>query len=227
MAKSSSNRPALKRALSRVSLIAAALSLGACTQLDNAIASVPYLAMMRNSPFFDPYEAPLPAPPGSIPYESPAGVHMPPQEPTDDALNAFAVSNLARNPYAHDDTAALAYGRKMYERHCSVCHNNNGAGNGSVVGPGKFPMAPSLLTSTRSEGYMYAIMRSGRGLMPAYGARVNHSERWAIATYVLHLQAQAGRAAPATGAATTGVTPAAPATGTAAPATTTSGQENR
>jgi mono/diheme cytochrome c family protein len=217
----------------RFALVAAAtVALGGCTQLDNAIASVPYLAMMRNAPFFDPYEAPLPPPPGSIPYESPAGVHMPPQEATEDALNAFAASNLAKNPYAHDDTTVLAFGKKMYERNCSVCHGADGKGNGPIVGRGKFPMGPSLVISTKSEGYMYGIMRSGRGLMPSYGARVNHSERWAIATYVLHLQAQGGNAGattPAAGAAPAGAAPAGATTGSsAAPAaTTTSGQENR
>lgn len=233
LAKSSSKLGMYGRAMKRLSLAAGVtLVLGGCTEIDNAIASVPYLAMMRNAPSFDPYEAPLPAPPGSIPYESPAGVHMPPQEPTEEALNAFAASNLAKNPYAHDDTVALAFGQKMYDRHCSVCHGADGKGNGPVVGPGKFPMGPSLVTSVKSEGYTYAIMRSGRNLMPSYGARVNHSERWAIATYVVRLQAQGGNTGgttPAAGVVPAGAVPGSATTGgSAAPAaTTTSGQENR
>jgi mono/diheme cytochrome c family protein len=227
----------LAKSSSRLALLAsAALALGGCTQLDNAIASVPYLAMMRNAPFFDPYEAPLPPPPGSIPYEGPAGEHMGPLDATDAALTAFAATPKGKNIYAHDDPTALAFGKKMYERNCLVCHGADAKGNGPIVGPGKFPMGPSLVASTRSEGYMYAIIRAGRGMMPSYGARVNHTERWAIITYVAHLRAQAGgSAAPAAGATApaAGVPTAGAPAGSASPATTTggttppAGQENR
>jgi hypothetical protein len=37
---------------------------------------------------------------------------------------------------------------------------------------------------------MYAVIRAGRGLMPAYGPRMNHLERWATVMYVRQLQAQ-------------------------------------
>ena len=211
--------------LSRLAVVASiALSAGACTQLDNTLASVPFLAFMRNAPSFDPYEAPRNAPPGSIPFESPAGVYLPPQEPTETALQAFALSPAGRNPFQSGDTAVLALGKKMYDRHCMVCHNTDGTGNGPVVGPGKFPLAPTLVGSTalgKSDGYIYGIIRAGRNLMPAYGARINHTERWAIATYVKHLQAQGGAAVPAA-PQTTGAPGAAPA-GTPAPA----GQESR
>jgi mono/diheme cytochrome c family protein len=212
----------LAKSSSRLALLAsAAIALGGCTQLDNAIASVPYLAMMRNAPAFDPYEAPLPPPPGSVPYEGPAGAAMPPLAAVEDSLIAFAASPRGQNIYKHDDAAALAFGQKMYERNCLVCHGADAKGTGPIVGPDKFPMAPSLVASTRSEGYMYAVIRAGRGLMPSYGARVNHTERWAIVTYVAHLRAQAGGAATATAPATTTAKPSA-ATAPTAPA----GQEN-
>jgi mono/diheme cytochrome c family protein len=211
-----------------VLVVAASMSFGGCTQLDNAIASVPYLAMMRNAPFFDPYEAPLNAPPGSIPFSGPQGVHLPPLEPTDPAISAFAASPYAKNPYAHGDTAVLAYGQKMFERHCSVCHNKDGRGNGPIVGPGKFPMGPSLITPGRSEGYVYGIIRAGRGVMPSYGARTSHNDRWAIATYVAHLQEQAGAvpaAVPAPAAPGGPPTPGTPNSGTTqTPVTTTTNQ---
>jgi mono/diheme cytochrome c family protein len=203
--------------------------------LDNTLAAVPYLAFMREAPAFDPYEAPLPPPPGSIPSESPVGVYMPPMEATDAALQAFAASPAGQDPYAADDTAALALGQKMFERHCAVCHGPDAKGHGSVVGPGRFPMNPPDLTATgRPPGYIYGIIRTGRGLMPSYGARTTHTERWAIATYVQHLQAGAGAAPTGTGAA--GAVTGAPAGTGAAPADTMSagatapaaaGQENQ
>lgn len=181
-----------------------------CTPLDNALAAVPIFAFLRDAPSFDPYEHPLPAPPGSVPFLSPAGEIMAPLEATEAALNAFAASPQGQNPLAADDPAALVHGQVMYERNCAVCHGTQGAGNGPLAGAGKFPYVPPLgsgVALTRVDGYVYGIIRAGRGLMPAYGARISHLERWAIVNYVNQLQAQAGGGAapvapPAAGART-------------------------
>ena len=177
------------------------LTAGGCTQIDNALAKVPVFAFMRESPFFDPYEHPLPPPPGSVPFESPNGPVLPPLQATEQALNEFAGGPYGRNPLAADDPAALTLGQTMYERHCAVCHGPQGGGDGPLRGPGKFPVIPSLISgpaTTRVDGYLYGIIRAGRGLMPAYGARMTHTERWSIVVYVNYLQARAGApAAPA------------------------------
>jgi mono/diheme cytochrome c family protein len=182
------------------------LSASACTQIDNALAKVPIFAFLREAPFFDPYEHPLPAPPGSVPFLSPNGGELlPPLEATEQALNAFAASPYGQNPLAADDTAALRVGQLMYERHCFVCHGTQGLGDGPIIAPNKFAFPPpSLLAApaaTRSDGYVYGVIRAGRGLMPAYGARMTHMERWAIVNYVNSLQAAAGAAAPQPAAA--------------------------
>jgi hypothetical protein len=49
---------------------------------------------------------------------------------------------------------------------------------------------------------MYAVVRAGRGRMPAYGARMTHIERWAVVNYVNTLQAPAARRRGAAPAAT-------------------------
>jgi mono/diheme cytochrome c family protein len=166
-----------------------------CTRIDNALASVPVFAFMRSAPSFDPYEHPLPAPPGAIPFESPNGPVLPPLEASEQALTAFAAGRWGVNPLDADDAAALALGQVMYDRHCSVCHGVTGLGDGPVVGPGRFPLAPSLVeapATDRTDGYVYAVIRAGRGLMPAYGTRMTHTERWAVVNYVNSLQARAG-----------------------------------
>lgn len=189
--KSSSRR--LRRT---VGLLAVALALvpSGCTRIDNALASIPFLAFMRDSPSFDPYEAPRPAPPGSVPFESPAGEVLPPLEGTIAALEAFGASPAGQNPLSPDDTAALRLGKVMYDRHCMVCHGVTGQGNGPVVGPNKFPFAPNIAAPPSTgfaDGYVYGIIRAGRGLMPAYGGRTTHLERWAMVNYVRQLQAAA------------------------------------
>lgn len=182
-----------------------------CTQIDNALASVPIFAFMRSAPSFGPYEHPLPAPPGSVPFQSPYGPALPPLEATDAALRAFADGPWGRNPFAADDQTALATGLVMYDRHCAVCHGASGGGDGPLAGPGRFPVVPPVASGnalTLSDGYVFAIIRAGRGLMPAYGARMNYDEAWAIVTYVNQLQVNAGAApAPAPAAAPTGTPP--------------------
>ena len=48
------------------------------------------------------------------------------------------------------------------------------------------------LNNAYSDAYLYAMIRVGRGLMPEYGSRVTHFDRWHIVNYVRQLQAQAG-----------------------------------
>lgn len=178
-------------------LFVISLLLPACTRIDNALASVPIFAFLREAPSFDPYEHPLPPPPGSVPFMSPNGESLPPLEASEAALNAFAASPDGQNPLAGDDPAALALGQVMYERHCAVCHGVQGAGDGPLAGPGRFPVVPPLVSGTalgRADGYVYGVIRAGRGLMPSYGARMTHIERWSVVTYVNSLQGAAGAA---------------------------------
>jgi mono/diheme cytochrome c family protein len=74
-------------------------------------------------------------------------------------------------------------------------------------------MGPNLTlpaTTGRSDGYIYAIIRAGRGLMPSYGPRMTHLERWATVSYVRQLQRAAGGspqvATPTTAPASTATT---------------------
>jgi mono/diheme cytochrome c family protein len=188
----------------------------ACTKMEDGAASIPVFSFMRNSPGFDPYEAPRPAPYGSVPYGTPAGESLGPMEASEAGLNEFA--GRITSPFAGADTAALRAGQVMYDRNCAVCHGPQGKGDGSIIGPGKFPMAPNLTlpaTQGRSDGYIYAIIRAGRGLMPSYGPRMNHLERWATVMYVRQLQGGAASAPAAAPAPTTQPAPATtPATAT-------------
>ncbi|HSJ26029.1 MAG TPA: cytochrome c [Longimicrobiales bacterium] len=208
MATSNGTRARRRRLLTGAALLAV-MTAPACTRIDNALASVPVFMFMRNTPSFDPYANPLPPAPGSVPFESPSGPALPPLAATQQALEAWAAGPWGQNPYAADDAVVLATGQVMYERHCAVCHGVGGGGDGPLVGPTLFPLMPSLIAAPAtglSDGYVYAVIRAGRGLMPAYGTRITHDERWAIVTYVNSLQAQAGvqQPAPAQDAAAAG-----------------------
>jgi mono/diheme cytochrome c family protein len=96
-------------------------------------------------------------------------------------------------------------GDTLYNTYCAVCHGHTGAGNGPVSA--RLVGVPSLLTDRArayTDGYLYSMIRYGRGLMPKYGDKVPvPANRWAIVNHLRALQA----AAPAPAA------PPAPATG--------------
>ncbi|HEX7240415.1 MAG TPA: cytochrome c [Longimicrobiaceae bacterium] len=193
-------------------LVLGSLLLSGCTDwagydLDVLTGKVPWLATMREGVQLDPWENPrLPAP-GSVPARSPNG----------DAPAEFAQTQLdsaaatLRNPYPV--TPAFAErGETQYARNCSVCHAANGAGNGPVVGQGKFPFAPAINsapTQARSDGYIYGVIRVGRGLMPPYGDRMSQADMWAVVHYVRRLQGSSENPAPPP--AVSGQPPASPA----------------
>lgn len=185
------------RARAVVGVVAlAALASTGCTRIEEAMASVPFLNFMHEAPSFDPYEAPRPAPPNSVPLASPAGGWEPniPTPVTEAALQGFAAE--VTNPLPMD-TAVLRRGQEVYQTYCFVCHGAAGQGNGPVVDPaaGKFPMGPALTIPTtvgRSDGYIYAVVKAGRGLMPSY-RRIPPQDRWAVVNYVRQLQAAGGQ----------------------------------
>jgi mono/diheme cytochrome c family protein len=109
-----------------------------------------------------------------------------------------------------------AAGDTLYQNFCSVCHGPTGNADGTVsrqIG------APSLLTARARayrDGYIYSIIRYGRGVMPRYGDKVYApAERWAVVNHVRKLQAQSP-APPAAPGAATPVPPAPSATGSTA-----------
>jgi len=187
----------MRRRVLLATMAGASVALGACTKIDNTLAKVPIFAFMHDAPSFDPYEHPLPPAPGSVPFESPAGEVLPPLQGDETSLRAFAASPQGQNPLAANDPIALEMGKLMYDRHCSVCHGPQGAGDGSIVGGTGLPQGfvPPLSSGnalTLPDGYIYGVIRAGRGRMPAYGPRTTHIERWAIVSYVNSLQGQGG-----------------------------------
>jgi mono/diheme cytochrome c family protein len=94
------------------------------------------------------------------------------------------------NPVAAD-ARSLENGRKYYQINCAVCHGDRGAGDGLAV---RFGMAGinvvSDVTRARSDGYMFGMIRNGRGLMPTYN-RIEEPDRWDVVNYLRALQSGA------------------------------------
>lgn len=167
--------------------VVAALGIAGCTDIEDAMARVDMLNFMRESPAFDPYEAPRVPPERSVPTASPGAEWEPPLENTDAALRAWG--DTMTNPVPGTD-AVLTTGAEAFQTYCAVCHGVSGEGDGPLVGTGKLPFATNLMlqpTIDRSDGYIYGIVRVGRGLMPSY-RRIPTAERWAVVHYVRYLQ---------------------------------------
>jgi mono/diheme cytochrome c family protein len=196
-----------------------ALAFSGCTDaagydLDYLLGKLPFLSTMRATIGYEAQVMPRMPAPGTVPVSGPNGAvpGMFAQARLDSA--AATLTSPPATP------ASAQRGMVVYQNQCSPCHGAAGAGSGPVTGPGKFPLGPPLTSASavgRSDGYLYSVIRVGRGLMPAYGDRIGHDDRWAVVAYLRQVQGGAGAPAaappvPAAGAPAPG-TPA--ATGTA------------
>ena len=97
-----------------------------------------------------------------------------------------------KNPTPASDSS-LANGRKYFQINCAVCHGERAMGDGPAT---KFGM-PGInltmdLTKGRSDGYIFGMIRNGRGLMPPYN-RIEEMDRWDVVNYLRALQGVSGK----------------------------------
>lgn len=187
-------RPDL-RALAAALLVAA---LGGCNWYydklpspDDALKLVPWFDHMIKSQAISPYQRadiPRNTVPGTVP------IHRAEMDWRDEfargvTTTADALVNPLGDFYRFDPEAVLARGDTLYKVFCSMCHGPLGNLGGTIshlVG------APSIVTAVarnRSDGYLYSIIRYGRGVMGRYGDKITRPEdRWAVVTYLRRLQ---------------------------------------
>ena len=160
-----------------------------CTTLDRAVGAIPWFTTMRDQiatrPFENPWgdsaRAPRFLPPeGSVPTTG-----------REDSLDIFTPQGLrAVDALRRPGELPALRGRLIYDQYCAVCHGVQGKGDGSVAG--RFGYVPDItqdMTRQRSDGYLYAIIRHGRGIMPRYGDKIRDTrDRWAVVQYVRTLQ---------------------------------------
>jgi mono/diheme cytochrome c family protein len=103
--------------------------------------------------------------------------------------NIIAMQNIP-NPVAAD-SASVNRGRIQFQINCAVCHGPAGLGNGVVTKYGLYPPAiggPNAnAAKALSDGYIFGIIRNGRGLMPSYN-RIEDADRWDIINYLRTLE---------------------------------------
>lgn len=204
-------RPTLRR-LVRPMLAALALTtLAGCKPLDDGMVAV-FGRSMRDQRSFDPYENPRSPAEGSVAFSAgnypsadgvvnlgqPEGVAIPYFTQFDlgvPGVGGPVIQGLV-NPTDPTSAASLERGEELYQRFCVVCHGADGVGANANIAD-KHPLLPAYNLSGAqvagySDPYLYAMIRVGRGLMPEYGGRITHFDRWHIVNYVRQLQVQAG-----------------------------------
>jgi mono/diheme cytochrome c family protein len=86
--------------------------------------------------------------------------------------------------------ALLQRGQEQFRIYCTPCHSELGDGDGMVVQRG-FPHPPSFHSALLRDAptqHFYDVITNGFGVMYSYAARVEPSDRWAIAAYIRALQ---------------------------------------
>ena len=192
----------MRRSLKTAVALFLALGASGCDYYYNDVPSpddlmhvVPWFDAMIKSPAVHPYETaavPRNTVPGTVPITGGEG----------DWSAEWGVGNTTTadklvNPLAGQP--ASARGDTLYHTVCAVCHGDTG----NADSPVSAKVAALPLTTPRaiawSDGYIYSIIRYGRGVMPRYGPQVRGINRWEIVNYVRKLQADAtaATAAPA------------------------------
>lgn len=204
------------RVVLHAAVVLVTVGLGACTPFDDVMVAI-FGRSMRSQPSLDPYENPRPAPEGSVPFAAanfPAGpdqmnlgqpeegVRPPPMQPAD-LLQQNPVVMELENPVEATD-ASLARGEELYTRYCAVCHGDTGIGAEAYIAD-RHPVltAYDLAGETVQgypDGYLYGMIRVGRGLMPAYAHAIGHFDRWNVVNYVRQLQEEYNQSQAADGA---------------------------
>jgi mono/diheme cytochrome c family protein len=199
------------------SLAALTLSTGGCDFYYHRLPSpdalwhiIPWFDHMVRARYIRPYETngvPRYSPEGSVPVGGGE-----PDWSAEWVTGKTTTINALKNPLAapaHPPGPSVpviprefeAAGDTLYQHFCTVCHGPTGNADGTMS---RQMGAPSLLTPRArayADGYLYGIIRYGRGVMPRYGDKiVVPAERWAIVSHVRKLQAAspvtAGEAAP-------------------------------
>jgi mono/diheme cytochrome c family protein len=88
------------------------------------------------------------------------------------------------------DSASVNRGRIQFQINCAVCHGPLGMANGPATKYGVAGIAigaGSNAANTLTDGYIFGMIRNGRGLMPPYN-RIEEPDRWDIVNYLRSIQ---------------------------------------
>lgn len=178
-----------------------------CKPLDDGMVAV-FGRSMRDQRSFDPYENTRGAPEHSVAFASgnypasPSEVNLGQAEGVDvprftqvdlgvPGVGGPVIQSLV-NPVDPSNAGDMERGEELYLRFCAVCHGDTGVGADAYIADKHIFLPNYNLAMDPVAGYgdqyLYAMIRVGRGLMPEYGSRISHFDRWRIVNYIRVLQ---------------------------------------
>ncbi len=90
----------------------------------------------------------------------------------------------AKNSYIKFDVSTAGQGELIYTKNCASCHGNPGKNNAQKT---LNPIPPDLSskgTQSLTDGELFYILSSGRGLMPNFKSMLSEEERWKVISYI-------------------------------------------
>ena len=158
-----------------------------------AVSACSWFTDFKQQPKIDPWETPADtiAMRGNPQYSVPITGTMAPGFAYGRAASIGALDSMKAlaNPVS-SDARSRNNGRMHFQINCAVCHGPLGAGNGPAT---KFNLPPmpigtgSNAATKLSDGYLFGIIRNGRGLMPPYN-RIEEHDRWDLINYLRAVQ---------------------------------------
>lgn len=128
---------------------------------------------------FSPQQpAATPAAPAAAPTTQAAAAPAAPSAPAD--------VPQAANP-VKPTPESLAKAKKQFSYDCAMCHGDNGNGKGDLVADMKLTIKdytdPAALKDM-SDGELFAVIKNGKGKMPADGGRTKPGDMWNLVNLV-------------------------------------------
>lgn len=91
-----------------------------------------------------------------------------------------------------NSAAFLRRGQERYNIYCAVCHGESGDARSVITNAGFANIRnlhePIIQPDQYADGRLYATITNGRGLMGAYGEKLDVHDRWAVVAWVRVLQ---------------------------------------
>lgn len=183
-------------------LVCIAILMSSCTKDPNS-PGVEYMPDMYRSPSYETYSE-NPVLPDSMTALKPVAGTITRGEwphsaslinalpyPYENTLEGYAAAGAElKNPIPTSD-AVKAEGKVIFEKMCMHCHGKEGAGDGQLIGTGKFPPPPAYNSPQLKElpeGKMFHTITYGKGLMGSHASQLTKEERWKVIQYIQELQ---------------------------------------
>ncbi|WP_185850432.1 c-type cytochrome [Blattabacterium cuenoti] len=82
----------------------------------------------------------------------------------------------------------MSKGKNLYKINCSICHGENGDGQGLLVKNEKIFGIPNYKDRDITMGSVYYVITYGKNNMGSYASQLNEIERWMVSEYVMSLK---------------------------------------